>query len=210
MRNPLFSISATLQAFEARFGGNRDYQKYTDVLRAEIDRLNELMRELLEYGRPSTLEIAQTSIRDVISKAVRSCEPLAERLSVNVVYKVADPAPELFIDRRRMIQVFQNLLENAIQHSPAGGAVLVEVANGGAWVDCSVSDSGPGFKSEDLPKIFQPFFTRRRGGTGLGLSIVQRIIDEHGGKIAAKNRPEGGAVIRLRLRSLQSQTTGSQ
>ena len=208
VRNPLFSISATLQAFEARFGGNRDYQRYTDVLRAEIERLNELMRELLDYGRPKTLEFTRASIPDVIRKAVSACEPLATRLSVSVFQNVDEPLPEVVIDRRRVIQVFQNLLENAIQHSPAGGIVLAEARvsteNGGGWIDCSVSDSGPGFNSEDLPRIFEPFFTRRRGGTGLGLSIVQRIVDEHGGTIVTRNRPEGGAVVRVSFRFSRS------
>jgi len=204
VRNPLFSISATLQAFEARFGGNRDYQRYTDVLKAEIDRLNELMRELLEYGRPKTLELASASLGEILDEAVGACESLAGRLSVNVLHKVNGPIPDLLADRRKMAQVFQNLLENAIQHSPPGGVVVAEAKaggdNGSGWVDCCVSDSGPGFNSEDLPRIFEPFFSRRRGGTGLGLSIVQRIINEHGGSIVAGNRPEGGAVVKVSLR----------
>jgi signal transduction histidine kinase len=100
-----------------------------------------------------------------------------------------------------LLQVFQNLIENAVQHSAPGGTVVIE--QGGAedkkWICYKIKDSGPGFAQSDLPKIFEPFFTRRRGGTGLGLSIVQRIVDEHGGEIAAANRPEGGAVLTVKL-----------
>jgi len=96
-----------------------------------------------------------------------------------------------------------NLIENALQHSPAGGTVRLTAAlvrsEGRIWVECVVEDSGPGIRAEDLPHVFEPFFTRRRGGTGLGLSIVERIVADHGGTLAAQNRPEGGARLTVRL-----------
>ncbi len=107
------------------------------------------------------------------------------------------------MDESRLLQVFENLIENAIQHSPKDGTVIIETrrsaANGGAWIECSVRDSGAGLKPEDLPRIFEPFFTRRKGGTGLGLSIAQRIVEQHGGEIAAENDPAGGAHFTVRL-----------
>jgi signal transduction histidine kinase len=110
--------------------------------------------------------------------------------------------------RQRLVQVFQNLLENAIQHSPPGGCVVVETEevslDGRDWIAYRIKDAGSGFRGEDLPRIFEPFFTRRRGGTGLGLSIVQRIVEEHGGDITAGNCPEGGgAVMVVRLPLIQ-------
>ena len=110
--------------------------------------------------------------------------------------------PRLVLDRKRMIQVFQNLLANAIQHSPGGGRVVFRAepaAGDPAGLLFVVEDAGPGFPPDALDHIFEPFFTRRRGGTGLGLSIVQRIVDQHQGEIVAANRPEGGAVVTVRL-----------
>jgi signal transduction histidine kinase len=102
-----------------------------------------------------------------------------------------------------MVQVFQNLLENAIQHAPRGGRVAfrAEPAAEGepGGLRFVVEDAGPGFEPDDLPHVFEPFFTRRRGGTGLGLSIVQRIVEQHQGEIVAGNRPEGGAVVTVTL-----------
>jgi signal transduction histidine kinase len=90
-----------------------------------------------------------------------------------------------------------------VRHAPPKSAVIVEAermrVDGEQWIDCRVRDEGPGFRPEDLPRIFEPFFTRRRGGTGLGLSIVQRIVEDHGGRIFAGNRADGGAVVTVRL-----------
>ena len=75
--------------------------------------------------------------------------------------------------------------------------------DGQDWIAYRIKDAGPGFRPEDLPRVFDPFFTRRRGGTGLGMSIAQRIVEEHGGNITAGNCPEGGAVIVVRFPLIQ-------
>jgi signal transduction histidine kinase len=116
---------------------------------------------------------------------------------------VEEALPRVRIDRRRLSKVFVNLIENAIQHSPQKSTVRVEacrVADGNnEWVQCAIKDSGAGILAEDLPKIFEPFFSKRRGGTGLGLAIAHRIMQEHGGKLIAGNNPEGGACMIARF-----------
>ncbi|HUK91510.1 MAG TPA: PAS domain S-box protein [Blastocatellia bacterium] len=207
VRNPLFSISATLDAFEAKFGEKEEHRPYLTVLRGELDRLNQLMQDLLQYGRPAVLETVKGSVRDVVEQAVGSCGALATKANVKVSMCFGDGVPPIIMDRRRITQVFHNLIANAIQHSCDGQKVTIETAkvnqNGSDWIESSISDSGPGFAAEDLPRVFEPFFTRRAGGTGLGLSIVQRIVEEHGGKVIAGNRPAGGAVITVRFKAAQ-------
>jgi signal transduction histidine kinase len=207
VRNPLFAISSTLDAFEARFVVRQEYQRYLSVLRAEVQRLTTLMQELLEYGKPAKLELMPDSPEEALAQALHSCAPLATRLNVHICAPSRQHAGLVRMDRQRLTQVFQNLLENAIQHSPFGGYVVVEAEevslDGRDWISWAIKDCGPGFCTEDLPRVFEPFFTRRRGGTGLGMSIVQRIVDEHGGSIAAGNRPEGGAVIVVRFPLIQ-------
>ena len=209
VRNPLFGISATLDAFASRFKRRTEYRRYVDVLQGEVSRLSELMQQLLDYGKPLRLVLAAEHPSGVMSAAVAACAPLAGRAGVEIVQE-ADPAlPRLPVDRSRVLQVFQNLLENAVQHSPPGGRVrfraeaLPGEKPGEGRVRFLVEDAGPGFQAEDLPHIFEPFFTRRRGGTGLGLSIVQRIVEQHQGEIAAANRfaqeGERGAVVTVTL-----------
>ena len=203
VRNPLFGISSILDAFETRFSDRTEYLRYTSVLREEIGRLTVLMEELLEYGKPFRGDLYLVSMEEMIARSVRACLPTAEVARVNLNSDVEDSLPKIKIDRRRLSKVFVNLIENAIQHSPSGTTVSVEagkVNDGGhEWVQCAIRDSGPGILAEDMPKIFEPFFSKRRGGTGLGLAIAQRIMQEHGGKLIAGNNPDGGACMIARF-----------
>ena len=203
VRNPLFAISATVDALEARFGPQPAYARYAETLRQEVNRLSRLMSDLLDYGRPSRLDLTESPLGPVVNGAIAACTPLAERTGVRLVADVAADLPLLPLDPARMLQVLQNLIDNAIQHSPRGGQVVVRatavLAPHDAGIELSVADEGPGIRAEDMVNVFEPFFTRRRGGTGLGLSIVQRIVEQHGGEVDAKNRDVGGALITVRL-----------
>jgi signal transduction histidine kinase len=206
VRNPLFSISATLDAFESRFRNIEGHERYLSVLRGEIVRLTGLMSDLLDFGRPSRPDFSACDVEDVVEAAVSACGALARRKSVELAWPRRVGAPPVLADRARVSQVLQNLIENAVHFSPAGGRVEVSLAvaeaDGERFVECSVKDSGPGFDPSDLPRLFEPFFTRRRGGTGLGLSIVKRIVYDHGGEVTAENHPQGGAVVKVRLRAV--------
>jgi PAS domain S-box-containing protein len=203
VRNPLFGISSILDAFETRFSDRTEYLRYTDVLRDEVGRLTILMEELLEYGKPFRGELYLVSMEEMISRSVRACMPAAEVAQVNLESRVEESLPKIRIDRRRLSKVFVNLIENAIQHSPQKGAVIIEANrltdSNQEWVQCAIRDSGAGILAEDLPRIFEPFFSKRRGGTGLGLAIAQRIMQEHQGKLIAGNNPGGGACMIARF-----------
>jgi signal transduction histidine kinase len=203
VRNPLFGISSALDAMEARLGEQADVTRYTAAMRSQVDRMAGLMHDLLEFGRPASMGMVPGSMGRAIREAAEACAPLAARQGVRCSVRLDDPGP-VMMDAARLVQLFTNLIENAIQHSPAGGVVDVDGRDvrdpdGTPWFECNVADAGPGIRAEDLPHLFEPFFTRRRGGTGLGLSIVQRIAEEHGGSVAAGNRPGGGAAVIVRL-----------
>ena len=203
VRNPLFGISSILDAFETRFSDRTEYLRYTNVLRDEVGRLTVLMEELLEYGKPFRGELFLVPVEEMVSRSIRACLPAAEVAHVTLVSDVEDALPKIRIDRRRLSKVFVNLIENAIQHSPPQSVVRVEatrVIDGGQdWVQCAIKDSGAGILEQDIPKIFEPFFSKRRGGTGLGLAIAHRIMQEHGGKLIAGNNSTGGACMLARF-----------
>lgn len=199
VRNPLFGISSTLDAFEARFAGQASFGPFIDVLRGEVSRLSALMRSLLEYGKPSPQRFVMGGLGGVIETAIQACSLHAARAAVSLEGRLPDGLPELQLEPGRLAQLLQNLIENAIAHSPSGGRVSVEAVVRGNWLEIGVSDQGRGFAPEDLRRVFEPFFTRRKGGTGLGLSLVQRIAAEHGGSAWAGNNHAGGAIVTVRL-----------
>lgn len=202
VRNPLFGISATLDAYDQELQAP-DYVEFGKTLRREVNRLIHLMRELLEYGKPAALTIARVQIDDVIEEAVQSRLGSARDAHVDIRIAGGDDVPPLLIDRFRLRQVFENLIDNAVQHSKPRQEVVISHAiiehAGRPWVEYRVEDSGAGIAPADLDRIFEPFFSRREDGTGLGLSIVQRIVQEHAGRIFAANRPSGGAIVSVQL-----------
>jgi signal transduction histidine kinase len=207
VRNPLFGISATLDAFEARFTGSREHRPYLEVLRTEAHRLTRLMADLLEYGRSQDLELVEERFEAVAREAVLSCRALAESLGVSLESAIHEPLGTARIDRAKMVQALRNIIDNALHHSPRGGVVRVVVRSRPGEeqpeVEVEVRDSGPGFAASDLAQVFEPFFSRRPGGTGLGLSIVKRIVEGHGGQVFAANQRAGGASVVVRLPAVQ-------
>ncbi|MBX7221475.1 MAG: PAS domain S-box protein [Blastocatellia bacterium] len=203
VRNPLFAISATLDAFEARFGRQEDARRYVNVLHEEINRVNQLMHELVEFGSPIKLSLVESQLGSVVDKAMIDCQPIATAIGVILEKKVMGVLPKVLIDPDKFTEVFCNLLDNALQYSTPQGHVVVELSQVSSqaqtFVHCRVCDSGPGFPAEDLDRVFDPFYTRRFGKIGLGLASVHRVVTAHGGRISAANAPNQGGVISIWL-----------
>ncbi len=203
VRNPLFGISSTLDTFEMRYHDNPDAMTRIGIMRSQVGRLADLMRDLLEFGRPSGLDTAECELREILWWAASACAPPASARGVGIEVPEGPPVT-LVGDRGRLAQVFFNLIENAVQFSTPGERVRIDISSDsatgpGGGVEVRVLDTGPGFTESDLPHLFEPFFTRRREGTGLGLSIVKRIVEDHRGEVDARNRPQGGAEVTVRL-----------
>jgi signal transduction histidine kinase len=199
VRNPIFGMGLTVDALQELLPANDDVMELYGILRAWLDRLNRLMESLLEYGKTWSLDLRRGTIDRVLGPIVEGCRQIAGESAVKVEAEVA-PNLTMLMDSSRLSHAFENLVMNAIQHSKPGQCVSIMARDAGEGIiECVVRDEGPGFNPLDLPRIFQPFFTKRRGGTGLGLSIVQRVVDEHGGTITATNAGNGGAVLTMRF-----------
>ncbi|MEA2465050.1 MAG: hypothetical protein QOJ98_2797 [Acidobacteriota bacterium] len=199
VKNPLFGMSVTLDLLDQDLGDKPESIELTGALRKWIARLQGLTENLLAYGRTWTTELLPGDLYSVLSQAIVATQPLALGNGVSIEANLDSATQTILMDQLRLALVFENLLLNAVQHSSKGQVVSVEARRTGDRVEIAVRDQGPGFRYDELAKVFQPFFTRRRGGTGLGLSIVQRIVDEHGGTVAASNGDQGGAVVLVRL-----------
>lgn len=213
VRNPLFAISASLDAFEARFGNRPEHRQYLDVLRRSVSRLSGLMQQLLDYGKPQQMRFERVNLRECVSRAIESLAPDLDRAGIQALNEIPEALPDAVADSERLSLVLQNLLVNAIQHSTDGDAVRVSARflneEGREWLECRVTDRGPGFRDDALEHIFEPFYSGRPGGVGLGLAIVQRVVEQHGGQVEAANQPDGGAVVRIRLPAASSVTIES-
>ena len=201
VRNPLMIIKGALRTVVRPGVDAVDLKDAASDIDEEINRLNRLVHDVLDFARPIRFEYAPTDLNHVCEDAVRA-------VSVD-----GHPAPALRLaalpsvvtDRERLRTVLVNLLTNA-QHAvdSAGGAtppeiVVTTMAAGNARVAISVRDSGPGIAADDLSRIFDPYFTTRRGGTGLGLAISKNIVEGMGGTIIASSRPGHGAEFRIEL-----------
>jgi PAS domain S-box-containing protein len=204
VRNPLNAIMAISEALSLDLGEDPEYKLLLTHIRAQVDRLSVLMRDLLDLGKP--VEQFDKSREPVIEICSASMDiwkhsGLGRSHRVSMIQPQSIGTIPVLADSGRLQQVFLNLLDNAAQHSPEGSEIQVMICEPeGRVCRIQVIDRGSGITPEILPHIFEPFFTTRRGGTGLGMSIVKHIIEAHGGTITiVNNDPPPGCTVEVRL-----------
>jgi signal transduction histidine kinase len=200
LRNPLGTMRASAEMLgKSVAGGNEIARELSGFIAAEVDRTNSLITRFLEFARPIRLRRSMTDLTAVLDRAIQQFERHHPPFDISI-YRNYDPAvPPIELDGELMERVFYNLLLNAAQASPAGGAVTVKLRAAGDLVEVSVIDRGSGIRPEDLENIFNPFFTTKQDGVGLGLAIVSKIVDEHGGAVAVSSEAGAGSVFRVQL-----------
>lgn len=201
IRNPLSSIKGFAQYFVKRLSGRDEEQGYAAVMVKEVDRLNRVITDLLDFAGPRETRREPQSLAAIADQALKLLSPDFADRKVEVVKAYEPDLPEVPVDRDRISQVFINLLLNALESMEAGGEIRIGLRRCGTppGVEMSVSDTGSGIAEGDLEQLFEPFFSRKKKGTGLGLAIVHQIIESHRGDIRVESRPGTGTTFRIRL-----------
>lgn len=198
IRNPLSSLKgfARYLADKTQPGSGREIAL---TMMDEMDRLNRVVTELLDFARPSPMTFTKGDIRDAVNRAMRLTEDDAGKKGIEVSF-TASELPSICMDFERLTQVFINLFINAIQAMGKGGKLTVtaSLAEEGR-IQVTVADTGPGLPVDVQDKIFLPYFTTKPQGTGLGLAIVMKIVEEHGGEIRVTSAPDQGTIFMLLL-----------
>ncbi len=197
VRNPLAAIRSSAQLLEGKVTGRE--AGLVDIIISEVDRLNQVVIQFLQYARPAPVKRSPCRLSEVLDGCVALLAPVAAERSVALEKLYPADDPEVFADPNQLRQVFINLILNAIDAVPEGGRVEIDVRTAGSSVSGLVRDNGPGIPAERLQKAFEPFFTTKEGGTGLGLAVAQRIVSEHGGTLTLESRRGFGAIARVTL-----------
>jgi len=198
VRNPLGVIRASVQLLEDAPCDASRINEAAEVIKQEIDRLDKVIKALLDFGRPSKPTLVRANLNDVIEDVILFTTRFAKQSNVLFTTDLAEDLTPVFGDPDQLKQVFLNLVTNAVQAMPDGGHIKIRTRSAGEYVEVTVADDGPGISGRDLPKVFDPFFTKRAEGTGLGLTIVHRIIDEHDGHIEVESG-ESGTVFTVSI-----------
>lgn len=196
IRNPLATIKTTVQAL-ARSEKDGERLALLEDVGAEIDRLNRVMGDLLQFGRPRPPELGPVCARELLTRIATQMTPAAE--DAGVALNIQGDAGIVFrADRDQMIQVCMNLVLNAIQATPAGGVVTLRSAPADAGEGLlEVRDTGSGIAADILARITDPFFTTKPKGTGLGLSIARQLAELQGGRLSIASVAGQGTTVQV-------------
>lgn len=206
IKNPLAGIKGSIQVLVETAAIVEEDRAL--ILKAvdEIKRIETLLKSLLNFAKPPKLQLMPTDINDLLDKAISlslkhpSLTPGGSK-TINVLKDFDPDLYKIMADPMQLQQVFLNLMFNAIEAMPQGGAMAVKTLLDDAekMLRIAISDSGKGMEPPVLDQIFQPFFTTKRKGSGLGLSICQRLVDQHGGNISAESAAGKGTIFTLQI-----------
>ncbi|MDQ7029306.1 MAG: ATP-binding protein [Ardenticatenia bacterium] len=207
LRTPLHSIGGFVDVIlMGKTGPINELQRdFLETVKEQAHHLYQLIEDLLEFNRLESgqfqLSPAPVEIGTLIKEVVEAMFPVADERKVRLVNRVSVPTATVEGDRKRLRQVFINLVDNALKFTPAGGSITLQASAGAQEVVVSVQDTGIGIPEEEQARIFERFYqvdsglTREHRGTGLGLAIVKHIVEQHGGRIWVESRVNEGSTF---------------
>lgn len=200
IRNPLTNILMSLREVLRHVDIKKTHVKYLEIAVRNANRIDGLITELLNCARPLELNLQPCDIHDIIKEILLANRTMMRLQHIKVIKKFSSHLSVVYIDRKQIMRVISNLIRNAIESmSKNGGSLIIstEVNNGSFFV--RIEDTGIGISSDNIIKIFDPFFSDKTGGIGLGLTICYGIIVSHNGSIEVQSEFKKGSVFTIKL-----------
>ncbi|MEM9018490.1 MAG: ATP-binding protein [Verrucomicrobiota bacterium] len=206
--NPLNSLTIHLQLIRRQLERlqeskeTKKTKKSVDICSREVERLDGIITNFLAAIRPQEPNLRQVNLMDVLNEVLEVESDLFAERKVDVVVDLDTLPPPVLGDPDQLKQVFFNVLKNAVEAMPGGGSIRIRWRKDPKHTVLLFADTGEGIEPEDIPKVFQPYFTTKNTGNGLGMMIVHRIMRDHQGTIAIDSRPGEGTVVTLQFPAL--------
>jgi len=209
IRNPLGAIRGAVQLLSRELGAESRLQEYTAVLLTEVDRVNRIIEMLLDLARPVPVRPVPLNLHQLLERVALLTEEAARTRRMSIIRRYDPSLPPVLGDEDRLVQVFHNLVRNAMEASADGGKVTLATRvslnplfgkmdlGGGArnMVEAQVIDEGSGIPSATRSRVFDPFFTTKAHGLGLGLAICHQILEQHRGAIDIESEEGRGTTV---------------
>ena len=196
IRNPLTGMKMIVQLLESDFSEDDSHREPLDIIQREIDRLESIIGNLLDFARPSKPKTVDVAPADVVDDCYKLIKNQLNKQHIVFERNITDDCPLVTVDPDQLKQVFLNIMTNAIQAIGKDGKLSVNIEHIEERVKIAFDDTGCGIPHEKVREIFNPFMTTKEDGTGLGLSMAQRIVEEHGGSIEVQSTlGEGSSFI---------------
>jgi signal transduction histidine kinase len=201
VKNPLNSMRLWLENLKESLPPETDdsAKQAVNVLDAEIDRLDAVVKRFLDFSRPMDVRLEPTQLSGLLQEVLEVAGPQLERANVQVAQLLPIDVPEVFGDRALLKQAILNLVLNAVDAMPNGGQLQLTLSRRGDMAEITVADTGKGIPVEHRQKVFQLFFTTRPGGSGIGLASTFRIVQLHNGSIDFTSEVGRGTTFRIEL-----------
>lgn len=203
--NPLNSLTIHLQLIQREMNKlektaeTAKIRKSLDVCGSEVERLNGIISHFLEAIRPVPPDLGEVDLIAILEGVLHFQATELENRDISVDVEVNEQLPVVLGDANQLKQVFFNLIKNSMDAMRAGGSIRVTTRSDDQFVYLHFGDSGAGIKQEEVGRVFDPYFTTKKGGSGLGLMIVQRIMRSHGGHVAIESKEGVGTVVSLQF-----------
>lgn len=197
IRNPLGIIKTIAQTMKEDIRDN-DAKEAIEIILDEIDRANNVIKELLDFASPNIFKKTRENIGKQIKEILSITYKYAKQHGVNIEYTLVEDS-KLLIDTEKIKQAFINIIFNSVQAMHEGGTLWIKISKKDRWIKIMFKDEGVGIPEAQLEKIYEPFYTSKDYGTGLGLAITHSIVEEHGGLMEIKSKVNEGTIVSVYL-----------